>query len=142
MTADALQGTADEMADVQQALMYVLFKRERQTLDAGREREWLGGLALRLRTIANRCDPSQRNPNKEIPMNGSSLSNDLRNLAQNASKIMGRVAVAPSLPEPLRAGITDRVLQLSSLLDLLAHQIDVSNSEQLPADTPQIVPWY
>ena len=68
-------------------------------------------------------------------MHDDRLSDDLRNLAQHAFEITDRVAKANYLPEPLRAGITDRVLQLGKLLDLLAHQIDVNSSEQLPADT-------
>lgn len=122
--------------------MYVLFKRERQTLNASKERDWLRGVGRKLRGITSRFDPSQPNPNKENPMNDDRLSDDLRNLAQHAFEIMGRVAKANHLPEPLRAGITDRVLQLGNLLDLLAHQIDVSSSEQLPPDTNRLVPWY
>lgn len=69
-------------------------------------------------------------------MSDDSLPDELRNLGQHATEIMARVSGAKRLPEPLRAGITDRVLQLRSLLNLLAHQIDLNHSDKLPPDAP------
>lgn len=69
-------------------------------------------------------------------MSDDSLPDDLRNLGQRATEIMARVSGANQLPEPLRAGVTDRVLQLRSLLNLLAHQIDINRSDKLPPDAP------
>jgi hypothetical protein len=65
-----------------------------------------------------------------------SLPDELRELGQRASEIMTLVNRASELPEPLRAGVTDRVLQLGSLLNLLAHEIDVSHGNKLPPDAP------
>jgi hypothetical protein len=69
-------------------------------------------------------------------MTPDSLPDELRDLGQRATEIISLVNQASELPEPLRAGVTDRVQQLGSLLNLLAHQIDVSRGDKLPPDAP------
>ena len=67
-------------------------------------------------------------------MADNSLSGDLRSLAQHATEVMGRASKDTHLPEPMRGGIVDRVLQLRSLVCLLAYQIEASDGESSPPD--------
>lgn len=65
MANEELEQVIDVLADVQQALGYVLFKRERRTLSTDGEQESLRKAANRLRDIANRLDASSIQPLQE-----------------------------------------------------------------------------
>lgn len=60
---------------------------------------------------------------------------ELRQLAESATSLMDRVAQREDIPQPLRAGILDRVLQLRSLINLLARELELGTSERLPSDS-------
>lgn len=62
MANEELEQIIDELADIQQALGYVLFRRERRTLGTDGEQESLRKVANRLRALASRLKPSSVEP--------------------------------------------------------------------------------
>jgi hypothetical protein len=62
------------------------------------------------------------------------LAQELRWLADTATSLMDRVAQRKDIPEQLSAGILDRVLQLRSLINLMARELDLSTGEAVPPD--------
>jgi hypothetical protein len=62
------------------------------------------------------------------------LAQELRQFGETATSLMDRVALREDIPPPLRAGIADRLVQIRSLLNLLARELELSTTERVPPD--------
>ena len=62
---------------------------------------------------------------------------DLLRAADNTERLTARAAEVEDIPLPMRAGITDRLMQLTCLIRLLAHQLDGLGEKtfNVPMDT-------
>lgn len=114
----------ENLADIQMGLHYAIeigWPRNRRTLDIAPK-----GLAKQLREVADRLDglARQRDHSKETEMPHQDLVEDLLRAADNAERLTARAAEVEDIPLPMRAGITDRLMQLTCLIRLLARQLD------------------
>ena len=57
-------------------------------------------------------------------MSHQDLVEDLLRAADNTEELTAHAAVVEGIPLPMRAGITDRLMQLTCLIRLLARMID------------------
>jgi len=114
---------ADNLADVLTALPSIgeIDRPRKKTLEIIPE-----GLAKRLRTMADRLDKTagKRARPKEVCMSAETLVERLLQTADNAERLAAHAAKVEDIPLPIRAGITDRLIQLTCLIRLLARQID------------------
>jgi hypothetical protein len=65
-------------------------------------------------------------------MSYQDLVYELAQLADEAEVISHKAAEVKDLPEPIRAGILDRIMQLASLMRLLASQINQLDPKAKP----------
>ena len=64
------------------------------------------------------------------------LTDDLLRVAQDADAIAARAARCDELPAPIVAGITNRAIQLASMLRLMAHELSLLTPRAKPLDIP------
>ena len=115
---------ADNLADIQVGLYCAIEigpPRNKRTLDIAPD-----SLAKRLREAADRLDglARKRQHSKETEMPHQELIEDLLRAADNTERLTARAAGVEDIPLPMRAGITDRLLQLTCLIRLYARQLD------------------
>ena len=114
----------ENLADVQQGLYYAIEfgrPRNKRTLDVTPN-----GLAKRLRKVADRLDglARQQNYSEESEISHQGLVEDLLRAADNTEQLLARAAEVENIPLPVRAVITEHLIQNSHLIRLLARQID------------------
>lgn len=90
---------------------------------AGR-RTRLTGLSRRLHRLADRLKQDQTTDNKDWRMRSTQLVEELLQVADKAELLIAQVTEAEELPLPMQAGISDRLLQLTSLLRVNAAEIE------------------
>ena len=93
-------------------------------LDRNVRRTKLTELSRRLRRLADRLDKDETTRNKDREMRSLHVVEELLQVADKAELLTSQIARQEDLPLPIRAGITDRALQLASLLRLLAAEIE------------------
>jgi len=93
-------------------------------LDRNVRRTRLTELSRRLRRLADRLDEDETTRNKDREMRSLHVVEELLQVADKAELLTSQIARQEDLPLPIRAGITDRALQLTSLLRLLAAEIE------------------
>jgi hypothetical protein len=69
-------------------------------------------------------EETQCSTDEERRMRSTQLIEELLQVADKAELLTAQVARAEDLPSPMRAGISDRLLQLTSLLRLTAAEIE------------------
>ena len=79
---------------------------------------------------------AQEDPITEDEGNVRRLTDDLLRVADDAAAIAARVARCEELPAPIVAGITDRAIQLASMLRLIAHELSLITPRGTPLDIP------
>lgn len=127
---------AENLADIQMGLHYAIEigrPSNKRTLDIAPD-----GLAKRLREAADRLDglARQRCHSKETEMPRQKLVEDLLRAADNTERLTACAAIVEDIPLPMRAGITDRLMQLTCLIRLLARQLDPTGEKtaNVPVD--------
>lgn len=121
---EKLMEVADNLADIQQGLNYAIEigrPRNKRTLDVTPE-----GLARRLREAADRLDglARQRKHSEETEVPHEDLVEDLLRVADSAEQLTAHATQVEDIPLPMRADITDRLIQFTCFIRLLARQLD------------------
>ncbi|MFB3924120.1 MAG: hypothetical protein ACE145_20550 [Terriglobia bacterium] len=140
MTNGKLEQSIDELAEVQKTLIYVVSKRVRGAPLGFDESRWLKDAGRRLKAIPARFGPPQPILNDRTGKNTNSLADDLRDLAQEAAVIMGRVEKAAPLADPLRTAIMGRIPQRANLDGVLAHTLNAGSGNPPPRKTKSDTP--
>ena len=70
------------------------------------------------------------------------LVEDLLHVADNTEQLTARAMEVEDVPLPIRAGIADRLMQLTGLIRLLARQLDSTGEKtaNIPVDGTSIPP--
>ena len=121
---DSLIEVADNLADIQSGIHYVIElgqRRNKETLSVSPVDP-----AQKHRSVANRLEAIGRHP---IPPGEPQVAHEdliegLLQVADNAEQLTAQAAKIEDIPLPMRAGITDRLVQVTCLLRLLAHEVD------------------
>jgi hypothetical protein len=117
-----LEEIADALGDAQMSLAAVI--ELGGGLEDAARRARVAMVSRRLRRLAERLEPGQSKKDQERPMRPPQLVEELLQVADNAELLIPEVAETDNLPLPLRAGLSDRLLQLVSLLRLSAKEIE------------------
>ena len=118
----ALEEVADALGDAQMSLAGVIEYGGR--LDGAARRARLASVSRHLRRLADRLEREQTTGKRERRMRSLQLVEELLQIADKAEFLTAQVTQTEDLPLPMRAGISDRLLQLTSLLRLTAAEIE------------------
>ena len=129
-----LETVADALGDAQISLAGVI--EYGGGLDRNVRRTRLTELSRRLRRLADRLDEDETTRNKDREMRSLHVVEELLQVADKAELLTSQIARQEDLPLPIGAGITDRALQLTSLLRLLAAEIERSMSTDKTFNLP------